>query len=248
MKDLTPSRPPTESSPPPPPIPPPVRNIVCSRQNRKAAAPAPDASPESANRTAAPARTQTMSPPSLGSTTHPSPPPSPAREIPVLPPPRRPGPKTPLAWSPPELVSPEKPGPQPPCTHSPASPKYRWPTGHKKLPPRFLVISNPMLLDQRHKIRRRVARQRRLGKMRIRRNKILRPTFGVSEIATASPEIRIFFPARSVCSITATRRPRLPASMAHINPAAPAPSINTSNLWTKRDLSGREYQSFKALH
>src|SRR6202158_428270 len=46
------------------------------------------------------------------------------------------------------------------------------------------------------------------------------------------PEIRIFLPARSERSRTATRRPRLPASIAHISPAAPAPRITASNLWT----------------
>src|SRR6202050_3462851 len=42
------------------------------------------------------------------------------------------------------------------------------------------------------------------------------------------PEIRIFLPQRSACSSTATRRPRLPASMAHIRPAAPPPRTITS--------------------
>src|SRR5580704_1879211 len=37
------------------------------------------------------------------------------------------------------------------------------------------------------------------------------------------PEIRIFLPQRSARSRTATRRPRLPASIAHIRPAAPPP-------------------------
>src|SRR6266851_3288923 len=46
------------------------------------------------------------------------------------------------------------------------------------------------------------------------------------------PEIRIFLPARLARSRTATRRPRLPASIAHISPAAPAPRITASNLWT----------------
>src|SRR5262249_48931516 len=42
------------------------------------------------------------------------------------------------------------------------------------------------------------------------------------------PEMRIFLPMRSACSSTATRRPRLPASMAHISPAAPPPRTMTS--------------------
>src|SRR5579884_1087899 len=45
------------------------------------------------------------------------------------------------------------------------------------------------------------------------------------------PEMSIFLPVRSPCSRTATRRPRLPASIAHISPAAPAPSMTASNLW-----------------
>src|SRR5271170_922122 len=40
--------------------------------------------------------------------------------------------------------------------------------------------------------------------------------------------MRIFLPGRSARSRTATCRPRLPASMAHISPAAPAPSTSTS--------------------
>src|SRR5262244_2255844 len=43
------------------------------------------------------------------------------------------------------------------------------------------------------------------------------------------PEMRIFFPIFSACSITATRRPRFPASIAHSNPAAPAPNTIASN-------------------
>ncbi len=42
------------------------------------------------------------------------------------------------------------------------------------------------------------------------------------------PEMRIFSPAALACSMTSTRRPRLPASMAHIMPAAPAPITTTS--------------------
>jgi hypothetical protein len=42
------------------------------------------------------------------------------------------------------------------------------------------------------------------------------------------PEMAIFLPARSWCSSSATRRPRLPAVNAHINPAAPPPMTITS--------------------
>src|SRR5208282_60986 len=43
--------------------------------------------------------------------------------------------------------------------------------------------------------------------------------------------MRIFLPRRSACSSTATRRPRLPASMAHIRPAAPPPRMSASKEW-----------------
>src|SRR3954447_10138613 len=42
------------------------------------------------------------------------------------------------------------------------------------------------------------------------------------------PEMRIFSPGALAWSRTSTRRPRLPASMAHISPAAPAPATTTS--------------------
>ncbi len=42
------------------------------------------------------------------------------------------------------------------------------------------------------------------------------------------PEIRIFLPILSELSITNILRPRLAASIAHINPAAPAPMMITS--------------------
>src|SRR5690349_19980609 len=41
--------------------------------------------------------------------------------------------------------------------------------------------------------------------------------------------------------MSATRRPRLPASIAHIRPAAPAPRINASNFWiTRSHIEGAE--------
>src|SRR5229473_2254547 len=49
------------------------------------------------------------------------------------------------------------------------------------------------------------------------------------------PEIRIFFPIRSACSCTATRRPRLPASIAQRSPAAPPPSTRASKLRIKSE-------------
>src|SRR2546425_2806865 len=54
------------------------------------------------------------------------------------------------------------------------------------------------------------------------------------------PEIRIFLPAVSFRSSTTTDRPRLPASVAHIRPAAPVPIITTS--WVTR----RSYMMFRS--
>src|ERR1700730_8218899 len=51
------------------------------------------------------------------------------------------------------------------------------------------------------------------------------------------PEMRIFLPHRVACSTTATRRPRLPPSLAHIRPAAPPPRIKTSKEW----ITGRSH-------
>src|SRR5690554_2951255 len=43
------------------------------------------------------------------------------------------------------------------------------------------------------------------------------------------PDMRIFLPTLLALSSTSTRRPRAPATAAHISPAAPAPMITTSN-------------------
>lgn len=52
------------------------------------------------------------------------------------------------------------------------------------------------------------------------------------------PEILIFFPMASLCSSKATLRPRFPASIAHISPAAPAPIMITSNFKALTILAG----------
>jgi hypothetical protein len=57
------------------------------------------------------------------------------------------------------------------------------------------------------------------------------------------PEIRIFLPARSARSSTATRRPRFPASEAQNSPAAPAPKTTTSN---RRLIVNRHCLRFRA--
>src|SRR5258705_2020964 len=59
------------------------------------------------------------------------------------------------------------------------------------------------------------------------------------------PEMRIFSPSSSAWSSSNTRRPRLPASMAHIMPAPPAPMMTTSTLTAPALRSpdqGKQYQ------
>ena len=53
----------------------------------------------------------------------------------------------------------------------------------EKLAQGFFVVGNSVFFDQRNKIRRRVPRQRGLGKVRIRGNEILRPAINIREIA-----------------------------------------------------------------
>jgi len=69
----------------------------------------------------------------------------------------------------------------------------------------------------------------------IRGNEIFRLAMNVGEITAPPPEIKIFFPIRSARSRTATRRPRLPASIAQSRPAAPAPRIKASKLRIKNE-------------
>ena len=52
------------------------------------------------------------------------------------------------------------------------------------------------------------------------------------------PEMRIFLPSRSACSSTMTERLRLPASIAHINPAAPPPMTITSQFILRKKNCG----------
>src|SRR5690348_1408306 len=47
------------------------------------------------------------------------------------------------------------------------------------------------------------------------------------------PEIRILRPTCRLRSSTTARRPRLPASIAHISPAAPAPMITASAVFMR---------------
>ena len=53
------------------------------------------------------------------------------------------------------------------------------------------------------------------------------------------PDMRIFFPGLLAWSSTVTLRPRLPASIAHIKPAALAPIIKTS-VWAITLVMGGE--------
>src|ERR1041385_7039435 len=53
-------------------------------------------------------------------------------------------------------------------------------------------------------------------------------TFRFVKLHLPPPEIRIFSPIAEFRSMTATALPRFPASIAHINPAAPPPITITS--------------------
>jgi hypothetical protein len=72
------------------------------------------------------------------------------------------------------------------------------------------------------------AAQGRQGETRIFAQKLAPPVPRLVKLQRPPPEMRIFSPGARAWSITRTRRPRLPASMAHIMPAAPAPTIRTS--------------------
>ena len=52
--------------------------------------------------------------------------------------------------------------------------------------------------------------------------------FRLVKLQRPPPDIRIFLPTLFARSSTNTRRPRFPAVIAHINPAAPPPMIITS--------------------
>jgi hypothetical protein len=78
----------------------------------------------------------------------------------------------------------------------------------EELAERFLVPADAMALDEG--------------------DEVLRPVWILVKLQRPPPEMRIFSPGALAWSMTSTRRPRLPASMAHIMPAAPAPMITTS--------------------
>ena len=58
--------------------------------------------------------------------------------------------------------------------------------------------------------------------------KLSGPAFRLVKLQRPPPEMRIFSPGVSRCSISTTRLPRCPATPAHIMPAAPAPTTATS--------------------
>jgi hypothetical protein len=100
----------------------------------------------------------------------------------------------------------------------------------EKLAQGLLVIGNGVLRDQRHEIGGGVAGERRFGEVRVGGDKIFRPAIEVGEIAAPAAGDEDFFPMRGAWSCRHTRRPRLPASMAHISPAAPAPKTMASKV------------------
>ena len=105
----------------------------------------------------------------------------------------------------------------------------------EQLPQFLLVPANAVAFDHGNKIFRRIAGQRRFGKVRVGRDVIGgAPLATLVKLQRPPPEISIFCPARFELSSTVTERPRFPASMAHISPAAPAPRIRTSEWYFMR--------------
>src|SRR6266498_3692481 len=63
------------------------------------------------------------------------------------------------------------------------------------------------------------------------------PASRLVKLQRPPPEMRIRSPIFATCSISRTRRPRRPASAAHIMPAAPAPTTTTSKRMSLCDLA-----------
>jgi hypothetical protein len=97
----------------------------------------------------------------------------------------------------------------------------------QKLAEFFFVITNVVFSDERDEVCGRVACKRGFAEIRIGRYNF-RARVCVREIAAPAAGDSDFLPTLPACSSTSTLRPRLPASIAHINPAAPAPIITTS--------------------
>ena len=98
----------------------------------------------------------------------------------------------------------------------------------EQLAERLLVLGDAVALDQRDEVALRVAAQRRDAEVRIGRDEVLRAGVEVGEVAAPAAGDADLLAGRARWSSTSTERPRLPASMAHIMPAAPAPITTTS--------------------
>src|SRR5674476_1358865 len=69
-----------------------------------------------------------------------------------------------------------------------------------------------------------------LAKCGLRDTKFSAVAVRLVKLQRPPPEIGILRAIGGLCSSTTTRRPRLPASMAHISPAAPAPTTTASTV------------------
>ncbi len=92
----------------------------------------------------------------------------------------------------------------------------------------LFVIGDAVLADQLDEVPGRVARQRRLQKCGLADRKLAGVVPVLVKLQRPPPDIRIFLPTLLAWSITCTWRPRWPAVIAVISPAAPAPMTTTS--------------------
>jgi len=89
----------------------------------------------------------------------------------------------------------------------------------------FFVVWDAVLFDQFQESIGAVTSKGRFGEVGIPGDEVVRAGVKIGEIAAAAAGDENLLPMRSACSMTRTRLPRLPASMAHIRPAAPAPRM-----------------------
>jgi len=91
----------------------------------------------------------------------------------------------------------------------------------------FFVIGNVVFLDEREEIAGCKARKCRSAEVGVPGKIVVRGDIHIREIAASTPETRILEPVFSAWSSTRTDRSRLPHSMAHKRPDAPAPIMMT---------------------
>ena len=99
-------------------------------------------------------------------------------------------------------------------------------------PGRLLVIGDAMFLNQRNEIPLCIPAQGGNTKVRVGGDEACRFAMQIREVTAATTRHEYFLPILLEPSSTATRRPRLPAAIAHMSPAAPPPTMMTSKSFT----------------